>query len=105
MIVILRLGQACLDVDVVRRAIEQLAARHQRGGLREPGGIPIGRDFAPRLIARAGAAIKAIKTGGERNKVCSFFQNRKIQRNDKILTGFDPQNCALKGGNNRKASP
>ena len=43
-----------------------LLTGHERGGLREPGGIPIARDFAPRLIARAGAAVKAVETGGER---------------------------------------
>ena len=33
----------------------------ERRGLREPGRIPIAGDFAPRLVTRAGAAVKAVK--------------------------------------------
>jgi hypothetical protein len=58
-----RLFQALLDADVVRRAIEQLAVGHQRGRLGQPGGIPKRGDFAPRLVTRAGAAVKPVKAG------------------------------------------
>jgi len=54
--------EALGDVDVVRRAIEELGAGNERGGLGEPGGIPIAGDFAPSLVARAGAAVETIKT-------------------------------------------
>ena len=57
----LRLFQALLDADVVRRAIHQLAVGHQRGRLGQPGGIPEGSDFAPGLVTRAGAAVKPVK--------------------------------------------
>ena len=40
-----------------------LASGHERGGLREPGRIPEAGDFAPRLVTRAGAAVKAVETG------------------------------------------
>ena len=53
--------EALVHADVVRRAVEQLASGHQRGGLRQPGGIPEAGDFAPRLVARAGAAVEAVK--------------------------------------------
>ena len=59
---LLGFGQALLDADVVGRAIEQFAVRRQRGGLGQPGRVPKRRDFAPRLITRAGAAIKTVKT-------------------------------------------
>ena len=54
--------QTLLDSDVVGRAIEQLAIRHQGGRLGQPGRVPIGGDLAPGLIARAGAAVKPIET-------------------------------------------
>ena len=44
-----------------RRRIDQPAAGHQRRGLRQPGRIPEGADFAARLVARAGAAIEALE--------------------------------------------
>ena len=55
-------GQAFVLLDVVRRAVEQFAAGHERGGLREPGRIPIAGDFTLRLVARTGAAVIAVKT-------------------------------------------
>ena len=52
-----------LHADIVRRAVEQAGIRRERGGLREPGGIPIAGDFAPRLITRTRAAVKPVKAG------------------------------------------
>ena len=60
-IVVARLRQRRRRARSVRRRVDQLAARHQRGGLGEPGRIPERPDLAPRLIARAGAAIEAVE--------------------------------------------
>src|SRR3954451_642516 len=60
-IVILRFLQALLDLDVMRRAIHQPGARHERRWLGKPRGIPIAGDLTPRLVARTGAAIKTIE--------------------------------------------
>ena len=67
--IILRDAQGFLHADVVRRAIQQLGLRHQRGRLGQPGGIPKAGDLAPRLIPRARAAVKTVKGRGTRNKV------------------------------------
>src|SRR5277367_1792255 len=61
-IVFLRDAQAFVLLDAVRRTVEQFAARHERGGLREPGRIPIAGDFALRLVARTSAAVITVKT-------------------------------------------
>ena len=61
MIKILRDGKALGDVHIVRRTIEQARIGRERGGLREPGGIPIAGDFAPRLITRTGTAVETVK--------------------------------------------
>ena len=58
---ILRDGEGFRHADVVRRAVEQLGVWHERGGLREPGRIPIAGDFAPRLIPRARAAVETVE--------------------------------------------
>jgi len=47
------------QADRVRRAVEQPGVGHERGGLREPRGIPVAGDFAPVLVTRAGAAVEA----------------------------------------------
>ena len=60
-LVVLRLGQTLLHVNIVRRAIEQLAARHQRRRLRQPSRIPIAGDFPAGLVPRAGAAVKTVE--------------------------------------------
>ena len=52
------------EVDVVGGAIEQPGIGRERGGLGEPGGVPVTRHFAARLVARTCAAIKPIKTRG-----------------------------------------
>ena len=63
-VVVAGLPEALLDADVVRRAIEQLALRHQRRRLRQPCGIPETGHLPPRLVARAGPAIEAVEGGG-----------------------------------------
>ena len=48
------------------------AVGHQRGGLRQPGRIPEAGDLAPRLVARAGAAVEAVEAGrGEEQRLHS----------------------------------
>ena len=63
MIVVLGFFKALFDIDVMRRAIHQFRVRHQRGWLGQPGRIPKAGDFAPRLVARTGAAIEAVEGG------------------------------------------
>src|SRR5689334_10195671 len=60
-IVVFGLGKTGLDVDIVGRAIHQLAVWNERGGLREPGWIPKGADLALGLVTGASAAVKTIK--------------------------------------------
>src|SRR5438270_556912 len=49
-----------LDGEPIRRGIDQPAARHHRGRLGEPCGIPERANLSARLIARTGAAIKSL---------------------------------------------
>src|SRR3954468_9835935 len=63
-IVALRLGETCLDVDIVRRAIHQLAIGNERSGLREPGRVPEGADFALGLVTSASATVESVKGWG-----------------------------------------
>ena len=42
-------------------AVEAQAARAHDGELGEPGRIPIGTDFALRLVARSGAAVESVE--------------------------------------------
>ena len=49
------------QVDTMRWTIEKAAIRDQSGGLGQPSGIPITRDFAAGLITRSGAAIETVK--------------------------------------------
>ena len=58
---IYRDGETFREVNIVRRAVEQPGIWRERGWLREPRRIPIAGHFAPRLIPRAGAAVKAVK--------------------------------------------
>ena len=67
---VLRDGEALGHVNVVRRAVEEPAAGHERGGLREPGGIPVAGDFARGLVAGTGAAVKAVE-GGRGEEECA----------------------------------
>ena len=62
-VVVLRVLEAVLDVDVMGRTVEQPGVGDERGGLGEPGWIPEAGDFAPGLVARTRAAVKAIETG------------------------------------------
>ena len=63
----------------VRRGVNELAARNERGGLREPGRKPVRGNFSLGLVARTGAAIKSVERGRteeqgfqhERNSPCS----------------------------------
>ena len=83
MIKILRDAQAFFDADIVRRAVQQARIRRERGGLREPGRIPITGDLAPRLITRARAAIKT--------------QTVEYKDGDTVLEGYLAYDDALKG--------
>src|ERR1043166_1691938 len=67
-VVFLRFLQTAFDVNVVRRAIHQFCIRYQCRRLRQPRGIPEGSDLAPRLIARAGAAVEAVEAGRTKKK-------------------------------------
>ena len=62
--VIARERSHLLDGEPVGRCIYQSAPRHHRRRLSKPGGIPKRTNLAPRLIARASAAIKAFVARG-----------------------------------------
>ena len=62
-IVVLRLARDGGEIDAMWRCVDELAAGHERGSLREPGGIPERADFAPRLVTRTGTTIEAVKGG------------------------------------------
>ena len=59
-IVMRGLGDRLVGADAVRGGVDQLGIRHHGGELGEPGRIPVGLDLAPRLVARAGAAIESV---------------------------------------------
>ena len=56
----------------MRGRVNQRAARHEGGGLRQPRRIPERSHLAFRLVARAGAAVEAVK--GRRAQEQSFQQ-------------------------------
>ncbi len=56
-----RLGRDVLEPEPVRRRVDQLRAFDQRGRLGEPGRVPERAHLAPHLVARAGAAVVAVK--------------------------------------------
>ncbi len=63
-----KLVAACLrgdgsKLDARGRRVDQLAAGHERGRLREPGRIPEGADLSPRLVAGPGPAVEAVEGG------------------------------------------
>jgi hypothetical protein len=60
-IVVTGLGEDILDRGAVGGRIDQFAARHERGRLREPGRIPERADFALRLVACARSAVEAVE--------------------------------------------
>src|SRR5690349_4287285 len=71
---------------MVRRAIEQQGIRRERGWLRQPRGIPIAGDLAPRLVTRAGAAVKTIKARWGQIECFAHFNfrtNEKIEASRK----------------------
>src|SRR4029077_1948428 len=51
-----------LPVNLVRRGVQQTAARDHTGGIREPHGIPVGIEFAGRGPTRARAAVEILET-------------------------------------------
>ncbi len=55
--------KAFRDADPVRRTVQQPGLRHQRGRLRQPGGVPVAGDLASGLVARAGSSVEAVKAG------------------------------------------
>src|SRR5207247_2020387 len=63
-VIVLFCDAECLcHPDIVRWAIKQTRTGHQRGWLGQPRWIPIARNLAPRLITRAGAAVKSVEGG------------------------------------------
>ena len=56
------------QADARRRRVDQLAARHQRGRLGQPGRVPEAADFPLRLVARAGAAVEPVEGRGLQEK-------------------------------------
>ena len=50
-----------LELEPVRRRVDELRAFDQRGRLREPGRVPERSHLAAHLIARASAAIEAVE--------------------------------------------
>ena len=52
-----------VEGEAVGGRVDQARAGHQRGGLGQPRRVPEGADLAPRLIARAGAAVEAVGGG------------------------------------------
>jgi hypothetical protein len=56
--------EASLHLEVVGRAVEQLAIVDEAGGLAQPGGIPEAGDFAPRPATGASTAIETVKGRG-----------------------------------------
>src|SRR5208282_4362152 len=75
MVVALGLFEALVDLNVMRGAIQELRIGHQRGWLREPSGVPEAGDLAPRLVARAGAAVEAVERRGGEEKGLHSVQN------------------------------
>ncbi len=65
--------QRLLHGQAVGRCVEHPAARHQRGGLRQPGRVPERLDLALGLIARARAAVEAVEGRGLEEK--GFFHS------------------------------
>ena len=62
--VVARDAQDVVGGLVVRRCIHETRTFHECRGLGEPGGIPEGANLALGLVARAGAAVKAVKGRG-----------------------------------------
>ena len=81
-LVIPRLARHRIEADARRRCIDQLAARHQRGRLRQPGRIPERADLPPRLIARAGAAVETV-------------ERRRMQEQRLHHRGSNPSACMV----------
>ena len=55
------LGGDGVEADARGRRVDQLAVRHQRGRLGEPGRIPEAADLPPRLVARASAPVEPVE--------------------------------------------
>ena len=71
-VIVPRLLQALFDTDVMRRTVQESRTRHQGGRLGQPCRIPKASDFSSRLVAGAGPAVKAIKTGRREEKRAHF---------------------------------
>jgi hypothetical protein len=56
-----RQRQHVLEDEACGRSVHELAAGHQRRGMRQPGGKPEGAHLAPRLVAGSGAAVVAVE--------------------------------------------
>ena len=55
-----------------------LRARDQRGRLGQPGRIPERPDLAPRLVARAGAAVEAVERRADAGTACAGSRSRFV---------------------------
>jgi hypothetical protein len=54
-------GRDILELEPVRRRIDELGAFDESGGLGEPSRVPEGLDLAPRLIARPRSAVEPVE--------------------------------------------
>ena len=61
---ILHVAHDVIEGRSMRRRIDEFPGRNHGRRLREPGWIPEGPDFAPRLIAGTGASIEPIERRG-----------------------------------------
>ena len=63
-VAVLELGRDVLELQSVRRRVDQLRALDQSRRLREPGRIPEGAHLPFHLIAGAGTTVEAVEGGG-----------------------------------------
>ena len=79
-----------LEGQIVRRRVDQARARHHRGGLGQPGGKPEALHFALHLVARAGAAVIAVKGRGLEEKRLHHRHTSCPEAGAVELSGFRP---------------
>ncbi len=58
---VLQLRDDVLELQAMRRCVDQLRALHECGRLREPSRVPEGAHLALHLVARAGATVIAVE--------------------------------------------
>ena len=60
-VIVARVAHHVGQREPVRHRVDELAVRDASRDLREPGRVPVGADFAARLVARAGAAVEPVE--------------------------------------------